>query len=302
MSYVCFDVGGTNIKYALVNEGLIVEKGSAATIHSSTEEFVQFLVHIIKKFEQNHRLQGIGLSVPGTVEKGTGYFITAGAVKHLYGKNLKELLAETFSYPIYVENDAKCALMAEMTSGKAKGLQDVVLVTIGTGIGGAIAYDGKMLYGKTYQAGEFGMMRMDIKSRPDDTMHELVSTAALIKRYKDKKQIEASVLVDAQDIMAEQSSNAETAQIVEEWISDLAFALFNVIVCYTPEKLIVGGGISADPTLLPRVREKLKENPHWVDFETEIETAAFKNDAGIIGAYGFLKENIDPKTAAERII
>lgn len=302
MAVICFDIGGTNVKYALIKDGKIYSKNSIPTIHTSTEEFLQYMVKVIRQFERTNEIKGIALSVPGIVERETGKSITAGAVRHLYGKNLKQLLKAYFSYPIYIENDAKCALKAELTMGNAKGFKDVVLVTIGTGIGGAIAYDGKMIYGKEYKAGEFGMMRMDIGLNPDRTMHELASTSALIIDYKKKKQLPNSDLVEARVIFQEQTVDSETAEVVNAWITRLAFALFNVIVSYTPEKLLIGGGISANPLLLPMIQEELHKNPQWKDFETTIEITEFKNDAGIMGAYSFLVEESLKNSLKERLI
>jgi beta-glucoside kinase len=289
MSYVCFDIGGTSIKYVLINkDGTILSRGSSPTIHSSTEEFIDFLVKKVRYYEERTRIKGIGISVPGTVEKETGKSILGGAILHLYDKNLRELLAEHFSCPIHVENDARCALMAELTMGAAKENQDVVLMTIGTGIGGAVAYDRKIVYGNHYTAGEFGMMRLDALNHPTKTMHELASTVALIKRYKEKKFLFPSALVDPQSIFSEMHRDEETRQIVDEWATYLSAGIFNIAAGFNPEKIVIGGGISANPSLLPLIREKLEENPHWKDYRADIEIARFKNDAGAIGALSFL--------------
>lgn len=289
MSYVCFDIGGTSIKYVLIKkDGMILSRGSTPTIHSSTEEFIDFLVKKVRYYEERTRIKGIGISVPGTVEKETGKSILGGAISHLYNKNLRELLAEHFSCPIHVENDARCALMAELTMGAARENQDVVLMTIGTGIGGAVAYNRDIVYGNHYTAGEFGMMRLDAVNNPDKTMHELASTSALIQKYKEKKFLFPSTLVDPQSIFNEMYKDQETKQIVDEWITYLAAGIFNISASFNPEKIVIGGGISANPSLLPLIKEKLKVNPHWKDYETELEIAHFKNDAGAVGALSFL--------------
>lgn len=294
MTYVCFDIGGTSTKYALIQQdGWILSRGSTPTIHTSTEEFVDFLVKKVTSYEKLTTIEGIGVSIPGIVEKRTGKTIMAGAIRHLYGKNIKNLLSDYFPYPIHVENDARCALMAEMTMGSARGLDDVVLMTIGTGIGGAVAYDGNILYGKSYKAGEFGMMRLDVANQPETTMHELASTLALINKYKKVKSISPNILLDAQTIFNAMEKDEETAEVVDEWISYLAAGLFNVAAFFNPEKILIGGGVSANPKLLPMIYEKLKENPHWTDYEADIEIAKFKNDAGVIGALSFLLKNLD---------
>ncbi|PRY80994.1 ROK family protein [Alkalibacterium olivapovliticus] len=288
MAIVCFDIGGTDIKYALISdEGEIQSRGSTPTVQTSTEEFISVLVKKIRNYENRTAISGVGISIPGIVDNRSGQTITAGAIWHLYNKNIKKLLSEHFSYPIHVENDARCALVAEMTSGAAKGLQDVVLMTIGTGIGGAIAFNGEIIYGKDFKTGEFGMMRLDIGHHPDGTMHELASTSALIKSYKEKKFLFPSTLVDAKLIIDEISFERETAELVDEWITYLAAGVFNIAASFNPQKIVIGGGISANQKLLPMLLKKLESNPHWNDYKTAIETAFYKNNAGLIGAYSF---------------
>lgn len=291
MSYVCFDIGGTAIKYVLIEEsGEIVSRGSSPTNQTSTEEFVQFLVQKVKRYEKTHIIEGIGISVPGIVEKETGRSITAGAITHLYGRNIKEILNSYFSYPVHVENDARCALKAELSRGSAQGLDDVLLMTIGTGIGGAVAYDGRIIYGKNYKTGEFGMMRLEASEHPSQTMHEVASTSALIKGYKKLKQMDTTVLVDAKAIFSEMSTDKEVAEVVDKWLDYLTAGIFNVAASFNPERIVIGGGISANPILLPMIKRKLILNPHWEDYQTQVATATFKNDAGVMGALAFLLE------------
>lgn len=291
MGFVCFDIGGTAIKYVLIKEnGEILSRGSSPTNQTSTDEFIQFLVQKVKKYEKTYKIEGIGISVPGIVEKETGRSITAGAITHLYGKNIKEILETHFSYPVHVENDARCALKAELSKGSAQGLDDVVLMTIGTGIGGAVAYDGRIIYGKNYKTGEFGMMRLEASKHPTQTMHEVASTSALIKSYKKLKQMDSTVLVDAKAIFNEMNTDKEVAQVVDQWLDYLTAGLFNVAASFNPERIVIGGGISANPILLPMIKKKLVRNPHWEDYQTQVAIATYKNDAGVIGALAFLLE------------
>lgn len=293
MSYVCFDIGGTAIKYVLIDKDReILSRGSAPTVLSSTEEFIHFLIEIINQYEKNHKIDGIGISIPGIVEKGTGKSITAGAITHLYEKNIKDILSSHFSYPIHVENDARCALKAELSKGSAEGLDDVVLMTVGTGIGGAVAYNGHIVYGKNYKAGEFGMMRLEVDEHPTMTMHELASTSALVKRYKKLKQIDATKLIDARLIFEEMNTDDEVAGIIDKWLDYLTAGIFNVAASFNPERIVIGGGVSANPKLLPMIKDKMVVNPHWQYYESDIAIATYHNDAGVIGALAFLLERV----------
>lgn len=293
MNVVCFDIGGTAVKYGLLSKyGKILSQGSFPTIHTSKEEFVGSLAQKIKQYELKGKIGGIGISIPGVVEVETGKTITAGALYHLYGENIKVLLSEQFAYPIRVENDANSALLAETLSGAAKGMKEAILVTIGTGIGGAILSSGKIVYGNEYKAGEFGMMRLDLINQPDVTLHELASTSALIRFYKEEKNLSRNTLVDAREILREMETDERIYRIVNQWASYLATGLFNIIVAFNPQKLIIGGGISANTKLLPLIQFHLNKNPHWQDFEVAIEMAKYRNDAGLIGALASLLHTI----------
>lgn len=293
MDVVCFDIGGTEVKYGLLDKyGKIISKGSFPTIHTSKENFVDSLAQKIKQYESKGKIDGIGISIPGVVEVKTGKTITAGALYHLYGENIKDLLSKYFPYPISVENDANSALMAETLNGAAKGMKEVIMVTIGTGIGGAILSDGKIVYGNEYKAGEFGMMRLDMINQPHVTLHELASTAALIRLYKEEKKLSKHTLVDPREILLEMETDEKVYRIVNQWASYLAAGLFNIIVSFNPQKVIIGGGISANAKLLPLIHFHLSKNQHWQDFEVSIEMAKYRNDAGLIGALASLLNTI----------
>ncbi|WP_208559464.1 ROK family protein [Marinilactibacillus kalidii] len=301
MAYICFDIGGTNSKHALVNEkGIILKQGFFPTIHTSTEDFVSGLVEQIHLYEAVETIEGVAMSIPGIVKKGTGELITAGALLHLYGENIQDLLLQYISYPVYVENDAKCALMAELTFGAAEGLRDVVLMTVGTGIGGAVAYDRQILYGNEYKIGEFGMMRMDMINEPDKTMHDYASTAALIREFKALKNVSQETFVDARTILEEMETDPVVNELVERWAYYLATGIFNVSVSFNPQRIVIGGGISANPKLIPLIKKQLERNIHWENHRTEIETAIYRNDAGIIGAWIFLTAHINRKIQSEK--
>lgn len=292
MSYVCFDVGGTAVKHALVTEsGKILQQDDFPTVHTSKDDFIQSLLLVIKEYEKEHVIEGIGLSLPGIVDPETGYLFTAGALYSLYGENIKAALHEKMHYLVTIENDANCALLAEKLNGKAATDQDVLLVTIGTGIGGAVMVQNHVVHGYQFKAGEFGMMRIDVGQQPHTTLHELASTSALIRFYKEAKDILPETVVDARQIFIEMDSDPAVKAVVNKWIDYLAVGIFNMIIFLNPEKVLIGGGISANPKLLPLLQTALAKNPHWPDFEVPIDSCQHHNNAGLLGAlYCLLQE------------
>lgn len=292
MSYICFDVGGTAVKHALVTKnGTILQQNHFPTNHGGKDEFIDSLLLIIKEYEKEDAIEGIGLSFPGVVDPNSGTSITAGALYSLYGENIKKELHEQTNYLVTIENDANCALLAEKFNGKATKDKDVLLVTIGTGIGGALMVQDHVIHGHQFKAGEFGMMRIDFRQQPHTTLHELASTSALVRFYKEAKNILPETVIDAREIFVEMDKDPIVTDVVNGWIDYLVTGIFNMVVFMNPEKVLIGGGISANPKLIPLIQTALAKNPHWMDFEVPIVSCQHQNNAGILGAlYCLLEE------------
>lgn len=286
MYFMSFDVGGTFVKYGVLNkDGIILKKDKIPTYHESKELFINSLIEIIKMHEKEYVIQAIGISMPGVIDSKNGQAILAGALYHLYGENIRKLIEEKTNYPVYIENDANCALLAEKYKGNALGLSDIVLLTIGTGIGGAIMVDNQLVNGHEFKAGEFGMMRIDVSNDLNATLHELASTSALIKNYKKNMSIPESQEVDGREVFDQIEKNDIVKSTIDKWLTYLSSGIFNMVVFTNPQRILIGGGVSENPKLLTLIQEKIAENIHWEDFKTEIEVCKFRNDAGLIGAF-----------------
>lgn len=286
MYFMSFDIGGTFVKYGLLNkEGVILKKEKIPTNHESKALFINSLVEIINMYEKEYVIQAIGISMPGVIDSKNGQAILAGALYHLYGENIRELIEKKTNYPVYIENDANCALLAEKYKGNALGLSDIVLLTIGTGIGGAIMVDNQLVNGHEFKSGEFGMMRIDVSNNPNATLHELASTSALIKSYKKNMSIPKSQEVDGREVFDQMDKNNIVKLTVDKWLTYLSSGIFNMGVFTNPQRILIGGGVSENPKLLTLIQGKLDENLHWKDFKTEIDVCKFRNDAGLIGAF-----------------
>ena len=292
MSYICFDVGGTAIKHALITkDGIILKQNQFPTNHGGKDEFIDSLIIVIKEYEKEDVIEGIGLSFPGVVDPDSGISVSAGALYSLYEENIKKELHEQTNYLVTIENDANCALLAEKFNGKATTDKDVLLVTIGTGIGGALMVQDHVIHGHQFKAGEFGMMRIDFGQQPHTTLHELASTSALVRFYKEAKSISLETVIDAREIFVEMDKDPIVTRVVNRWIDYLVTGIFNMVVFMNPEKVLIGGGISSNPKLIPLIRTALAKNPHWIDFEVPIDSCQHQNNAGILGAlYCLLEE------------
>ncbi|MBM6614482.1 ROK family protein [Desemzia sp. RIT804] len=296
MNYICFDIGGTFVKHAVVEaNGNILTQDVFPTVHESKDLFVSSLLQIITQYEKEYTIKGIGLSMPGVVDPTVGVSVTAGAIYSLYGENILEALKETVPYSVTIENDANCALLAEKLNGKAVENKDVILLTIGTGIGGAIMVNDQLIHGCQFKSGEFGMMRIHHSTDPSQTLHELASTTALVRSYQDH--FGKDETINGKEIMLRMRQDKAVELVVKQWTDNIAVAIFNIATFMNPEKILIGGGISADPLLLPMVLDSLQQNIHWQDFSVPIDICAHKNNAGLLGALYCLL--LEPETIAQ---
>src|SRR5699024_1937656 len=159
MYTVAIDVGGTEIKYALFSEDAEIIKQDKIPTPNNKEDFKQAMLQIVRSFENDYPLDGLGISIPGFINSKTGFAERGGALHFLDHTNIIDLFREELSLPIFIENDANCAALAESGFGHAVGVSDFLLLTVGTGIGGALYLNDELYTGGQFKAGEFGAMR-----------------------------------------------------------------------------------------------------------------------------------------------
>ncbi|WP_334115797.1 ROK family protein [Ligilactobacillus sp.] len=284
VSVLALDVGGTFVKYGIFKEdGSLTEKGKFVTPMDSAEDFYRKLAGLIE--ERGDEITGVGMSFPGMIDTGNQLAIKAGALSFLHGQYIGRELKKHLKreIPVWFENDANCAGIAEQMDGNAKDVSDFLLVTIGTGIGGCVCLNGEILHGKRFSAGEFGMMITDYSTNGYKTLHELASTSALVSEYAEMRGI-SSDGVEGYQIMSE-LDDPKVLKVVENWAAYVAICLFNLAVTFDPERILIGGGISQNKDLIGLIEKQLDRIPSWKDFRTEIKPCKFFNDAGLYGAY-----------------
>lgn len=148
-NYLVFDAGGTFTKYALMNENAeILEKDKVPTpdYHTKTkEDYYAVLDSVVEKYK--NRIEGIAISMPGMLDNRNGYCVTAGYLAYLAGSTVGTELSQRYGIPVSVENDGKCAALAEFWRGSLKGCTNGAVVVIGTGVAGGIILNGKLFRG-----------------------------------------------------------------------------------------------------------------------------------------------------------
>ncbi|NMM94927.1 ROK family protein [Bifidobacterium oedipodis] len=278
-----FDVGPYFIRHALFTDGEPGMVGSIVTPSDGAESFYRALADVSNA--HGDKLDGIAISFPGFVDVKRQKTITAGPLPALYKHSVADELKEYLDHPVpvWLENDANCAAIAEQRSGNARKLQDFVLVTVDHGIGGAVFLDGKIHRGRDWRAGEFGMMITNYEAGGVSNLHTYASTAALAERWAEAADAPADSVVATS--MLRRLGEPQVREIVERWADYLAVGIFNVVSALDPECVLIGGAASREVTLLPLLREALDRIPYWKDFRTPIKRCRHSGNAGLIGAY-----------------
>lgn len=299
------DLGGTTVKCGLFTvDGTVVDKweiktnkeNNGASIPSDIASTI--LAKAVEKRIENTAILGVGVGVPGPVTADGTVLICAnlGWKNFRVGKAMSELLG---GIPVTVANDANVAALGEMWKGGGQGYQDVVMITLGTGVGGGIILDGKIRAGSNGAAGELGHMIVN----PDETVTcgcgghghlEQYTSATGIVRLAKKELAETDVQttlrgienLQAKDVFdAAKAGDACAMGLVDKLCSILAQALTHVASTIDPEVFVIGGGVSKAGEILT---ENLKKhyNQNLIDAlcNKEFRLATLGNDAGIYGS------------------
>ncbi|HDR7001376.1 ROK family protein [Bacillus cereus] len=285
--YIAFDIGGTQIKYGIVSEiGRVLKRKTVATeIHLGGEQIIQKLIYVSQKIMNEHTIAGIGISTTGIVDINKG--IVTGGADHIPGYStipIIDRLQEILKVPVSIDNDVNCAAFGEKWNGSGREKDNFIMLTIGTGIGGAIFIDGELYRGHSFSAGEWGNMLIEGK-----TFEEVASISGLIRlvrKYKGKGEWNGKRIFELYD-----KGDREVAQAVGIFFKHLAIGISNLAYIFNPETIIIGGGITGRGNeFLKEVKEEISKYLNQEIYNNcEIELAQNGNCAGMIGAiYHFL--------------
>ena len=285
--FICIDIGGTAIKYGLIDEQLcLTHTGVTQTPKDGREAILSLLEHLAAHcLTQDPEAKAICISTAGIVDSDKGYVLEANEelMPGYTGAQIQEHLSEKFHLPCSVENDVNCAALAEYHAGAAKGCKSSLTLTIGTGIGGAFIFEGMLLKGHTFSACEVGYMHMDNSS----SFEQLGATSVLVSNTARTLQLDPSSINGkwifeqaAQGNAVCQSSIRDMCQVLSKGIANLCYVL-------NPEIVVIGGGISSQSDVLgPLISKGLETYLIPPIYEkTRLAFARHKNHAGMMGAY-----------------
>ena len=298
MKIMVFDVGGTEIKYSVMDEQMHRTDSGAVPTPQDTQ--VQFLDAVYRLYAPHKdEVTGIAMALPGFVDNRTGYVSNGGALLYNTATPVGQLLAEKCGCPVILENDGKAAAMAELANGALKDCCNAAVFIIGTGVGGGVIVNGKVIDGAHGAGGEIGHITVN----PHETavcgcgkrgcLEQYSSATGVVrcmKKLLDANPDTACTLrgkdFEAKDVFdAARAGDALAAREVDEMASTLGMALANIAATTDPEMFMIGGGVARAGEILfnPLVRH-YKEYAFQSCKETPIKAASLGNDAGIYGA------------------
>lgn len=289
--FLAIDVGGSAIKFALMSaEAEILEKGEVPTPLTGLEDYLDTLVRIYRRYEGD--VKGIAMSAPGTIDSDTGYFYTGGYLQEfVHDLNLRELLEERCGVPVRIENDGKCAALAEAWKGSLKDCNVGVVIVLGTGVGGGLIQNGRLHKGKNFAAGElsFLIVRDDLE---DDNSYMANAGGSIGLRTKAGKAMGVDPDTLNGRIIFERANEGDEAVIaaIDEFTWSVARMIYNIQVFYDPEKIAIGGGISRQPLLFQSIQKNLDriyremKLPVVIGQKAEVVSCKYLSDSNLIGA------------------
>lgn len=298
---VGIDIGGTKISGAIVEKGKIISEILVEKTPFNTQEILKITFNIIEKLQKQYPIEAIAIATAGAVNNENSKVIgsTGNLPKDYPSIEFKKVFEEKFNIPTLIENDANAAAYAEFKVGAAQGSRNSITATLGTGVGGGIIINGKILKGKSGAAGEIGHLMLGIEPKRKCTCGEYNCFEAYASGTGFKKTIQelAQTLPEFKtsslsnksvdelttfDVISEYKKGDIFSTIAyETWENHLIIGLTSLVNIFDPDNIIISGGLSKEVNyqkIEKIINEKIVTTP------VKILEATAGNYAGMIGA------------------
>lgn len=299
------DLGGTNLRTAILSpDGNILDRHKEAT-HAADgwEKVVARLIENIKRqrksaIQQGFDVAAVGVGAPGIIQADKGIVVKSPNFPDWNNLPLKDQLEKTLGIPVFLENDANAAALGEQWRGAGRGIRSMILLTLGTGVGGGIILDNKIWHGADGMAGEIGHMTLIPDGRPctcgNTGCLEMYSSArGIVQSFREELgKTSGGVPDQLKQISSEQvyeaagTGNEIAVRVMKDMGRMLGIGIASLINIFNPERIVVGGGVKdAWPLFIGATREEIMKRAFAVPAKrTEIVPSELGDDAGMMGA------------------
>lgn len=284
MAILSFDIGGSSVKYAVIEKtGKILAKGKKTTPQEK-EEFFRLIENVAASYRRAYTIEGAGFSFPGAVDDVSGVIGGSSALPYIHDFPIRQELERRLSLSAALENDANCAALGESWLGVGKEHEDLVFLVIGTGIGGAVVKGKRIHHGKHLHGGEFGYMVSDASHR---ILSDMGSTRILAERVADAKGLPREEMDGRKAFALADAGDADALQAVSAMYEALAMAIYNLQYAIDPEIFVLGGAVSERPGFAEEIGKRVDvilKDVGVARIRPVIRPAQFGNDANLLGA------------------
>lgn len=297
------DLGGTRIRVAQLDRQLqLIKRNETLTLaHEGFEPTIQRIKDLIRETmpPDTTKVEGIGISAPGPLNPQTGVIVAPPNLNGWHNVPLGDILHETFNVPVFVGNDANVAALAEVARGAAQGYRHAIYITVSTGIGGGVIYDGRLLLGRDGLAAEIGHIPLLVADGRVSTLEKEAAGPALARHMRQRLEAGATssaindvdgdlTRLDARIVgEAALAGDPLAREIVDYGAKCVGLGVVTMLHTFNPEIIVIGGGVSKiGDTFFDRVQTTVEQ--HVLDEvyyqNLPIVPARLADDVSIIGA------------------
>ncbi|NLB37502.1 MAG: ROK family protein [Clostridiales bacterium] len=325
MKVLALDFGGSSVKYGIVDENAVItESGKLPAPLSSADEFTDTVKSLYEKYKDT--VSGIGISLPGNIDPETGVLFGSGVYTELYGKSVTDIVREKCNVPVTIENDGKCGALSEAWKGSLQHCNDGIVIILGSGIAGGLIKDHKIHSGKGFNAGEFsymittpgdysmlssacmsvGMLGVTYKlcklknldlSVQDSSPTLLFLDSLFSSKYPASTGEPKKIKADGKQFFSWVNQGDEDAlQVYKEFMESLGALAFNAQICFAPDRIVIGGGLSMEERVIPDLQAEIDK--YYAGYglgdkmRAEIVRSTYRSESNLYGAtYNFIIRN-----------
>jgi len=273
MAILGIDIGGSSLKVVLREKEKILKK-EVFDLPKEKKEIFKLVEKIYKNFSQKMNLEKVGIGVAGILDKKREKLVRAPNLSLLEGTNVKKIIEKKLKRKVFVENDANCFALGEKFMGKAKDFDYFIFLALGSGIGGAIFFNGELILGKHGGAGEIGHIFLDIGKKLD---FEDLASDKFLKRKLKKNSFETKILAE--------KGEKRAIEVFKELGRNLGLGIVNSIHIFDPQAIILGGGITIARKFFEKeMKETVKKFIISKSYKSKILFSNLERFGGAIGA------------------